>query len=310
LESFDQSLKCLLHHEPEDFIRFGLKDSAAQVVRPIDSDLPARGRVVDGGYLVEHNGALMVIHIEFHRRNQSLEDLALDVLEAQVRIYDGERAPVLTHVWDLNGQREAPVLQKRVLHFGAPREEEHSVCVYHWVNLQALGSEELFSLGLPGLWPLVALTRDGATEQAVRKARDMIEARPGLGTRGLADRLAVLFFVAEAEGVPVQALRNYIPKEKLMTSTLYQEILAEGVEQGVEQGVKQGVEQGATQAKKETLLQVLTYRLGEVEPTIRERIQALGSAETLTSWHQEALQAVNAKAARKLVEKIKKAPLP
>jgi hypothetical protein len=94
---------------------------------------------------------------------------------------------------------------------------------------------------------------------------------------------------------------NYIPKEKLMTSTLYQEILAEGVEQGVKQG--------ATQAKKETLLQVLTYRLGAVEPTIRERIQALGSAETLTSWHQEALQAVNAKAARKLVEKIKKAPV-
>jgi hypothetical protein len=294
LESFDQSLKCLLHHEPEAFIRFGLGDPAVQVVRPIDSDLPARGRVVDGGYLVECNGVQMVIHIEFHRRNQSQEDLALDVVEAQVRIYDGVRAPVLTCVWDLYGDEDDPVLEERMLHFGAPREGAHSLCVYHRVNLRALSWEVLLSQSPPGLWPLVALTRDGASEEAVRRARDMIEARPGLGARGLADRLAVLFFVSEAEGVSVQALRNYIPKEKLMTSTLYQEILAEGEVRGM------------AEAKKEMLLQVLTRRLGGLEPTVRERIQALASTETLTKWYEEALEAVNAESARKLLEKILK----
>lgn len=110
LESFDQSLKHLLHREPEDFIRFGL-EGAVKVVKPVPSSLPARGRDVDGSYLVEYEGARMVAHLEFHRRNQSQEELAVDVVEAQVRLFRREKLPVLSHVWDLYGHEEEPVLQ-------------------------------------------------------------------------------------------------------------------------------------------------------------------------------------------------------
>lgn len=99
----------------------------------------------------------------------------------------------------------------------------------------------------------------------------------------------------------MQALRNYLPKERLMASTLYQEIRAEGRAEGIKQGV--------AEVQRETILQVLTYRLGEVEPSVRERIQSVTSAEMLVSWQEEALRAVTAKAARRLAEKIKKAPL-
>jgi hypothetical protein len=38
VESFDQSLKYLLQHQPADFIRFGLADPAVVVIAPICDD--------------------------------------------------------------------------------------------------------------------------------------------------------------------------------------------------------------------------------------------------------------------------------
>jgi hypothetical protein len=44
METFDQSLKYLLEHEPEDFIRFGLNGEPLEALRPVESALPSRGR--------------------------------------------------------------------------------------------------------------------------------------------------------------------------------------------------------------------------------------------------------------------------
>jgi predicted transposase YdaD len=228
----------------------------------------------------------------------------VDVAEAQIRLFRRERLPVLSHVWDLYGRQDQPLLQERTLHYGASRQQAHSLCVYQRVNLRALRWEELLGLGLPSLWPLVPLTRDGASLQAVRQARAAIEGRGALSTSGRADHLAVLSFVAEAEGLSAQALRAYISKEELMGSTLYREILAEGVKEGEKRGERRGKRQGVTQVKKETILRILTSRLGHVEPSVLTRLQALTSSEALSEWYEEALQAVNARLARKLLAKI------
>ena len=71
MESFDQSLKYLLHEEPEDFLRFGFADPTLTIVGPCETGLPSRGRDVDGSYFVMRNGVKTVAHIEFHRRHQS-----------------------------------------------------------------------------------------------------------------------------------------------------------------------------------------------------------------------------------------------
>src|SRR4029078_8579959 len=93
--------------------------------------------------------------------------------------------------------------------------------VYLRVNLRAISAHELLTKGPPGLWPLIALTKDGATEEAVQKARDAIAGRTELSSSEQADHLAVLWFVAEAEDVPVKAMLVYMSKEKLMESSLY-----------------------------------------------------------------------------------------
>ena len=86
------------------------------------------------------------------------------------------------------------------------------------------------------MWPLAPLTRDGATEEAVRVVRDAIEGDPGFNEIRRADHLAVLWFIAEAEDVAIQLLQAYIKKERLMQSQLYKEIFAEGEQRGEQRG--------------------------------------------------------------------------
>jgi hypothetical protein len=176
MESFDQSLKHLLHHNAVDFIRFGLADASVRVLGAIPSDLPSRGRDVDGGYRILRGEEAAVAHIEFHRRHQGREELAIDVAEAQVRLYRREGSRVVSFVWDLYGEPEDPLLEEQTLPFGAKGLKRGSRCVYVKVNLRALAADELLATAPPALWPLVALTRDGATVLGVRKARALIGA--------------------------------------------------------------------------------------------------------------------------------------
>jgi predicted transposase YdaD len=167
------------------------------------------------------------------------------------------------------------------------------------------------------LWALVPLAAGGASEEAVRQARDAIEGREGLSEAQRADHLAVLMFVAEAEGVPLQAMRDYISEEKLMASTLYQEILAKGVAQGEVRGLARGIARGEARGearadarrKKETISLILAHRLGSPEPEVHQRIWNLDDPELLTRWYEEALLVVDAESARELVERVKRAPV-
>lgn len=305
MESFDQSLKYLLQHEPADFLRFGSGDPAIEVLGPIPSDLPSRGRDVDGGYLIVSSGKRIVAHLEFHRRHQSAEELAVDVAEAQIRLFRREQLPVLSQVWDLYGKRDEPFLGQRTLIYGAGPPKAGSRSVYQRVNLRALGADELLSNAPPGLWPLVALTNDGASEEGVRRAYEAIEGRSDLSPAERADHLAVLWFVAEASRVPVQVMKVYITEEKLMESSLYKEIF----EKGEAKGEARGEARGRVMTLAGTLVRILTHRLGVLDPALRERIRTCSDVDTLEAWWEEALLVADAEAARRLAEKIQRAPL-
>lgn len=304
METFDQSLKYLLQHEPADFVRFGLGDPSAEIVEPLESGLPARSRDVDGSYRVARGGAELVVHVEFHRRHQAREELAVDVAEAQIRLFRRERARVLSQVWDLYGDAEEAVLEERSLRYGAAwkegdaHETEGSQAVYVRVNLRGMGADELLSGGPPALWPLVTLTRDGAREEAVHRARDTIEARTEWTSAERADHLAVLWFVAEAEDVPVRVMKAYISEERLMESTLYKSIF--------EKGEARGEAKGEANVFVDTIVAMLDRHSTALEAVVQERLRGF-DLETLKVWWKVALRLDGAEAAKRLADTIQKA---
>ena len=248
---------------------------------------------------------------------QCLPELGTDVAEAQIRLFRREGLPVLSQIWDLYGQPNESVLEVRTFRYGVtstgldplalPDEEAAapragSQCVYQRVNLRALGGDELLARGPPALWPLVALTRDGRGEAMIQKAHNAIEGRAILSSVERADHLAVLWFVAEAEDVPVRVMRAYISEERLMESTLYQSAFAKGE--------ARGKAEAEARLYVETILRILAHRIGTVDSTIAERLRTVSNLETLSAWHEEALLAIDAEGARRLAEKIQNAPLP
>ena len=244
------------------------------------------------------------------------------VAEAQIRLFRREGLPVLSQVWDLYGQPNEAVVEDRTLSYGATSTGPHtlatppgeraatrnggSVCVYQRVNLRALGGDELLARGPPALWPLVALTRDGTGEAMIHKALDAIEGRDFRTSAERADHLAVPWFVAEAEDVPVQVLRAYISEERLLQSTLYQSAFAKGEAQGEAPGEARA----EIRMCIETIVVLLGRWLGILDPALAERIGAVTDRSTLRAWQLEAIYLSDADGARRLAEKIQQAPLP
>ncbi len=87
-----------------------------------------------------------------------------------------------------------------------------------------------------------------------------------------------------------------------MESTLYQNIF--------EKGEARGEARGEVKVYAETIVRLLSHRMGALDPTIRERIRKVTDLETLKPWYEEALLVVDAEGAQKLTDKIQKASLP
>ena len=297
MESFDRSLKYLLTLAPDEVLGFGL-GQRVQVVRAVSATLPGRGREVDGCYVIETGGQALVIHVEFHRRHQAQEALALDVAEAQLRLYRRESVPVLSLVWDLYGRADEPVLSEREVVIGSsgPRLR----CNFRRVNLRGMAWRELLSGAPPSLWSLVALTCDGQSQEALRETYDAI-ARRVLPDTAKADHLAVLWFVAEAEQVPIQWLLTLLSREKLMQSTLYQQIFSEGE--------ARGEVRGRLKHEADAIQRVLAARLGFVDLDVRQRVRAETDELCLSEWYQVALLCTDADSAKRLADKIRQAPV-
>jgi hypothetical protein len=298
MEAYDDSLKYLISEAPAEFFRFGLGTPELEVYGPVETALPSPGsRDVDACYELEVQGLRCTGHVEFHRRHQSLEALARDVAEAQLRLYLREGRPVLSLVWDLYGKRRQPALKPVVLAYGAPVFKRRSQSVYVRVNLRGMDHAELLSLPFPALWPLAPLTSSGATAEVVRQTREALEAVSGLTSSQRANRESILWFVAESEGLPLEVLERLFSEEELMQSTLF------------DRAEQRGQERGALRTRHEILAQLLAVRMGAIDPAVRERIYAEATPETLEAWLAEAMLATDAGAARQLAEKIRNAPL-
>ena len=125
-----------------------------------------------------------------------------------------------------------------------------------------------------------------ATATVTETRGDAIEERAEWTSEERADHLAVLWFVAEAEGVPARLMRAYLSEERLMESELYQSIFSKGEARGEIKGQARG--------KAESILAVLSARGVPVSDTLRERILSCTDLATLDAWIQRAAVASTA----------------
>ncbi len=91
-----------------------------------------------------------------------------------------------------------------------------------------------------------------------------------------------------------------------MASSLYESIF----EKGMAKGMALGEAKGRDEVRAATIIEVLTLRIGELDPAVVARIRSAQGSETLQIWRNEALDITDAEGARRLIEKISKVSTP
>ncbi len=123
-------------------------------------------------------------------------------------------------------------------------------------------------LQFTGLLPLAVLGRTENRTQTLREVSSLID---NISNRREQSNIAAATSV----------LAGLILKKDLISAILRESIMQESViyqdikKQGIEQGIKQGLEQGRKQEASLMILRLLKRRIGEIEPSLSNRINQL-----------------------------------
>ena len=269
--TYDNTLKYLVEQYPEDFIRYLLASEATdiQILKTELNQEPIRADSVT--FLQTAN---QILHLEFQTLPASTPPLPLRMLDYWVRLYRQYNCDIEQIVIFLKPTNSEAVF---VDQFTA-RNTTHR---YRIIRIWEQDPEPL--LLSPGLLPLATLARTDSPQSLLQQVAvqvSMIEEEATKQSISVCTQLlAGLVFEPEL-------IRQFLRREDMRESAIYQEILEEGlqegrqrgIEQGLEQGIEQGIEQGR-QSELRLVIRLLTRRLGSINSQLQSRLQELSLAQ-------------------------------
>ncbi|MBG1265101.1 Rpn family recombination-promoting nuclease/putative transposase [Nostoc sp. WHI] len=261
--TYDNTLKYLVEQYPEDFIRYLLASEATdiQILKTELNQEPIRADSVT--FLQTAN---KILHLEFQTLPASTPPLPLRMLDYWVRLYRQYNCDIEQVVIFLKPTTSQAVF---IDQFTA-RNTTHR---YRVIRIWEQDPEPL--LLSPGLLPLATLARTDSPQSLLRQVADQVskieEAATKQSISVCTQLLAGLVFEPEL-------IRQFLRREDMKESAIYQEILQEGLQEGREQGIEQGIEQGR-QSELRLVMRLLTRRLGSINSQLQSRLQNLPIAE-------------------------------
>nr|WP_230967706.1 Rpn family recombination-promoting nuclease/putative transposase [Nostoc sp. WHI] len=256
-------MKYLVEQYPEDFIRYLLASEATdiQILKTELNQEPIRADSVT--FLQTAN---KILHLEFQTLPASTPPLPLRMLDYWVRLYRQYNCDIEQVVIFLKPTTSQAVF---IDQFTA-RNTTHR---YRVIRIWEQDPEPL--LLSPGLLPLATLARTDSPQSLLRQVADQVskieEAATKQSISVCTQLLAGLVFEPEL-------IRQFLRREDMKESAIYQEILQEGLQEGREQGIEQGIEQGR-QSELRLVMRLLTRRLGSINSQLQSRLQNLPIAE-------------------------------
>ncbi len=141
----------------------------------------------------------------------------------------------------------------------------------------------LLDAGLPGLLPLLPLTRDGKSREAVEAMISSLYPLEDASRRGLLSlgyALAALVF-QEREEHDWLKRRFLMIEDILAESWAFQELQEKALIKGREEGMQQGLEQGMQQGMQQVLLAFVQARYPALIGLAEERCKTFDNPEQL-----------------------------
>jgi hypothetical protein len=298
---WDVTLKVVMRYRPQDLLALVPGVERPRKVRVLDKEIagPLAPRALDACVQIaseDEDGT--VFHVEFESAPRS--DAGRRVLVHYALTHDRLGAtPLCPVVYYLTpgteGRRPADRYQTEAR--GKP------VCDlrFETVSLWQVRVTDVLAIAAPGLWALVGLCA-GATVADVARARRQVDEQ----VRQKDERrelLAAMYLIAGTR-LDAAALRRLFPKEVLMESSTYAEILGEGLEKGRQEGRQQGRQEGRAEGLWQACLKLAEARLSTVSEDTRKRIEALTDVAALEALLTELVSATDADQARAALDRV------
>jgi predicted transposase YdaD len=263
-KEWDRIMKMLMQANPQDLVSWVLTDAVyeGELSLELQKEPPI---LADLLYTIRWRGEPFVLHVEFQRGQDDDMGRRVWKYNCSASIHTGLTAySVVVYLLE----KECPSIVESPYERKVPT----GLAVHHFVfeniKMWEIPPEVLKEQKLPGLLPLLPLTKGGKSREVVE---EMIE---GLEQAGRFDLLP-LGYVFSAykfdEEKELQWLKERFKKMQgmLEDNWAYREMVQwaeeKGVKRGLEQGVKQGLEQGLEQGVKQELQALRTTLLRFVE---------------------------------------------
>jgi predicted transposase YdaD len=249
---WDSTMKDLLRKNPQQFTEWLVEGST--FIEALSIEFKRRDTYIyaDGLYKIKLQGELVLLHIEFQKRNDP--DMAERLLEYNVQANrEYGPLPVFSYVIYLvdDGSVPEPPLIKTL-----PDGTEILRFYYGILKLWEVSSEAVLNTGLTGLFPMLTLTREGKRPEVLDEMLDTLVATESQELLTIAYALASLVFRSEVDKKMLKR-RFAMLGEILRDSWVYREIMDEGRDEGLRQGLQQGIQQGLQQGLQQGIQQGL-----------------------------------------------------
>ena len=216
---WDDSLKILLSEHPQDFVTLIMP--GAQFQGKLLTEFAGRKATADGLFEITVEGKPMLLQIEVQSTNDP--DMPERLLGYALRAKQEHQHDVSSCVIYLREQGEVPPSPLQW-----PPINGHLRLTFHYLVLEVynMRPQEVRQLGLPGLLPLLLLTRGGATHEMAEEVVTELEAMGHHKTLPAVEILLSLVFRDEVDKVWLKR-RFGTMYESLKESWLVQELMQE-----------------------------------------------------------------------------------
>jgi predicted transposase/invertase (TIGR01784 family) len=263
--AIDNLCKYLATKYPQRFAAWILRRSITSPVEVLKTELTLEPVRADSVIFLRTDEE--ILHLEFQVKVPKDRPMPLRMLNYWLRLHWQYGLPVRQVIIWLKPTSNPAVFETELVRENTRHRYE---VIRIWEE-----SPELF-LQDPALLPLAVLS---ATQEPNQLLAQVAQEVAKIEETELRQEIAACTQVLAGLRFKKDTIANFFREEIMQESVIYQDILQKGLAKGLEQGLEQGLNQGKKQEAIAMIMRPITRRFGSLDPDIRDRIDALTTAQ-------------------------------
>src|SRR5579875_1358402 len=294
---WDDTIKKLIFTNPAAFVRLILPQ--ARFIESLSPLLKQETLEMDGLFLIELDGQLFLLHIEFqtYYDAQMAERLLRYNILARMQ-YKVPAVSCVIHLLDDTPMKPSPA------RWPVAGKQEEQVFPYHVVELSQWTSEDLIQLGEVTLLPLLPFTKGGRSRETITQMFRLIEqnAMVSEADKHILELIGFTFASLILERKQSSELDWLIRRFQSMYDILQdtpifreirriaheeghekgrQEGWQEGLQEGRQEGLQEGRQEGQLETARRWLLRMTQTRFRPLTPLVQQQAELITNPDVL-----------------------------